>query len=78
MVLTWKRAQAADDIGHVAVAVMQQSDAYAGQEIAVIGDALTIDAIQTAYKRGAGKTMPSVPNVLGWGVTAMNKHVKAL
>jgi hypothetical protein len=57
---------------------MRQPDAYAGQEISVVGDVLTMNEIQEAYKRGSGHTMPSMPNIVARGVVAMNKQVKAL
>lgn len=70
--------QAAEDIGHVAFAIMQKPEAYIGQAICVIGDALTVQELQDAYARGAGRPMPAIPNIVARGLSAMNKHTRGM
>lgn len=70
--------QAADDIGHVAVAVFRSPNEYKGRAITVVGDALTTQKIQDAYQRGAGKPMPSAANLVARGVLALNKHTRGM
>ncbi|KIP07744.1 hypothetical protein PHLGIDRAFT_70511 [Phlebiopsis gigantea 11061_1 CR5-6] len=67
---------AAEDIGRVGFAVMQSPETYNGKTVTVIGDALTMDELQEAYKRGAGKAMPSVANIFARGIIAMNTHTR--
>lgn len=69
---------AADDIGHIALAVFLASEEHAGEEIVVLGDALTITELTEAYARGAGHSMPSVPSPVARILLLMNKHVKNL
>ena len=55
---------------------MQSPETYNGKTVTVIGDALTMSEIQDSYKRGAGKTMPSVANIFARGIIAMNTHTR--
>ncbi|KAH8114192.1 NAD(P)-binding protein [Phellopilus nigrolimitatus] len=69
---------AADDIGHVALAVFQAPDAHTGKAITVVGDALTPQEIADAYARGAGQALPGIPALVARTLLAMNKHTKGL
>lgn len=54
------------------------SEAHAGKAVPVIGDALTMSEIAEAYRRGAGRTLPSIPRIAGRAILASNKHTKEL
>ncbi|EKM57356.1 uncharacterized protein PHACADRAFT_194911 [Phanerochaete carnosa HHB-10118-sp] len=69
---------AADDIGNVAFAVMRSPDAYAGQCIVVVGDALSTQEIAASYTRGAGRAIPTIPNMLASTLKATNKHTRGV
>lgn len=72
--------QAADDIGHIALAIFlsPELDEYSDQAITVVGDALTSQELADSYARGAGQTLPGVPSPIARGLLAMNKHTKGL
>lgn len=70
--------QAAEDIGHIAFAVMREPDQHIGETIVVIGDALTSQGMQDSYQSGAGRALPSVPGPLGRVLIAMNKYAKGV
>ncbi|KAI5117406.1 hypothetical protein M0805_004628 [Coniferiporia weirii] len=69
---------AADDIGHVALAVLLAPDAYIGKAIPVVGDALTMQEAAEAYARGAGRALPAVPGFVARMLLSTNKHTKDL
>lgn len=69
---------AAEDIGHIAFAVMREPDQHIGETIVVIGDALTSQGMQDSYQSGAGRALPSVPGPLGRVLIAMNKYAKGV
>ena len=67
-----------EDIGQVGFVVMKAPETYKGQVIVVLGDALTMGEIEESYKRGSGKPIPRVPNLLARGIMAMNKQVRGM
>jgi len=69
---------AAEDVGHVARVVFEAPENHTGQVIVVIGDCLTTGQQAEAFKRGAGRSLPSVTNFVGKALLAINKHTKKL
>ncbi|KAH8101418.1 NAD(P)-binding protein [Cristinia sonorae] len=68
----------ADDIGRVAAAVFNNSNAAISKILVLVGEALTYSEQDAAYLRGTGKHLPSIPNILGRILIAMNGATKDL
>ncbi|KAG5636886.1 hypothetical protein H0H81_006505 [Sphagnurus paluster] len=72
------RLIAVDDIGHVAAEVFKNPEAYLSKVIVVVGDTITTGQMEAAYKTATGRSLPSIPKILGRALISINRHTKAL
>ncbi|KAF7312854.1 NAD-binding protein [Mycena kentingensis (nom. inval.)] len=69
---------AAEDIGRVGAAVLENPEEWKHQILVVVAESLTMKEQEAAYKRGTGKTLPAVAGWVAAPLIALNGHTKAL
>jgi len=69
---------AVQDIGKVAAGVFRDPKPYLYQVLLVVGDTLTREQQDDAYKKATGRPIPSTPSWLAQGLLSINKHTQEL
>ncbi|RDB16255.1 NmrA-like family domain-containing protein 1 [Hypsizygus marmoreus] len=69
---------AADDIGRVAGAVFKSPEPYRSQILVVVGDILTMQQMDEAYKAATGQAIPSTPRLVALSLIKLNHHTQGV